>query len=133
MSGLELHYRGVPEHHEQDDDEVSVKKFLFRLLSALHGCGNLSFRTEKYIRQVGRSYGCDVAATLLPSRAIVSFQKKQSVHPLASETYTFAINGGWLWKNHALLDQLCFDITHHNLDFESASQRLRDIEEAPPL
>lgn len=133
MSGLEFHSCGLSEDHDDDDQEIRVKKFLFRLLSALHSCGNLSFRTEKYIKQTGRSYGVNVAATLLPSRAIVSFQKKRSNHPFSSETYTFSIDGGWLWRKHALLDQLCHDITHHNLDFASASQRLKEIEDAPPL
>ena len=39
-----------------DDSETKLKKFLFKLLHALHGSGHYGFKTEKYIGRVGYSY-----------------------------------------------------------------------------
>jgi hypothetical protein len=40
----------------EDNDETLRKKFLFRLLYALHNAGNFGFRTEKYISRVSLEY-----------------------------------------------------------------------------
>ena len=39
-----------------DDNETRLKKFLFKLLHALHNAGHYGFKTEKYIARVGYSY-----------------------------------------------------------------------------
>lgn len=109
------------------------KKFLVRLLSALHSAGNLSFRTESYVKNVAKKFDLSVSCTVFPVTALLTFHHESSTSDFTSESYTFGINSGLDCRRLAMLDQLCFDIYRSLLDFGTADIRLKYIEEAPEL
>ncbi len=112
-----------------DDDEITArKKFLFRLLHSLHSAGNYCFRSEKHISTVGLAFNLYVTCGIFPRSATISFQGHNALSPSHAESYQFNINRGWhIWKLNEL-DELCFDITNKNLNFDDAVARLDVIE-----
>jgi uncharacterized membrane protein YjjP (DUF1212 family) len=114
-----------------NDQNLSLKLFLFHFLSELHASGNMTYRTEKYIYLIGKNYGIHATATILFRRAIISFQELNSLNAMSSETYTIAIHSGWKYGNLLLLDQLCYEILQKNLKFPEATHQLEMICQNP--
>lgn len=117
-----------------DDPVVGRKKFIVRLLTALHAAGNLTFRTEKLITRVSTYIGINCNCTILPKRVILSFQDELVFDPTKSESYHFVLQGGLDFHKLILLEQLCFNLTQSDvIDFVEADELLLSIEQASPL
>lgn len=119
-----------------DDAATTKKKFIIRLVSALHGAGNLTFRTEKLIGRVSNHIGLHCTCTILPNRVIISFQEDLVLNPTKSESYTFSLPSGWSVHKLCLLEQLCFDVSMRgksSLPFSDANEKLEFIEHLPAL
>jgi hypothetical protein len=84
-----------------DDDETIRKKFLFRLVAALHSAGNLSFRTETYLRDVAHAFDMQATCTVFPVSATLSFQESSNhLNAGTSDSYSIAIGNIvslWCW------------------------------------
>lgn len=118
---------------ELDDNESRAKKFMMRLVSALHSSGNLSYKTEYFIERVAAKYNLRGTCIIFPVSAILSFTTMSASHPLANESYTFRIRNGFDCAKLSRLDQLCFDILKRDLDLFTAEDILDRIEQAPAL
>jgi uncharacterized membrane protein YjjP (DUF1212 family) len=117
-----------------DDPIARRKKFIIRLLTALHAAGNLTFRTEKLISRISAYIGINCNCTILPKRVILSFQDELVFDPTKSESYHFVLPGGLDFHKLILLEQLCFNLTQSEvIDFVEADKVLLSIEQAPPL
>lgn len=82
------------EVHESlvDDDETIRKKFLFRLVVALHNAGNLSFRTETYVRDVALAFDMHATCTVFPVSATLAFQVSSNhLNAGTSDSYSITI------------------------------------------
>lgn len=116
-----------------DDNKSRSKKFLFRLVQALHSSGSLSFRTEETVHLVARAFNMYAVCAILPVSVSISFNTTSVMTPKHSETYIFKLNSGMdLWK----LDQLCFltkELLELNIDLYAAEKMLKKIEKQPPL
>jgi uncharacterized membrane protein YjjP (DUF1212 family) len=115
-----------------DDSKTRSKKFIFRLVQALHSSGSLSFRTEEQVHLVARAFNMYAICGVLPVSVSISFNTTSVVTPKTSETYIFKISSGMnLWK----LDQLfflCREVQDLNIDLYAAEKLLKKIEEQPP-
>ena len=123
--------------HEIEGDRVHIatrkKKFLFRLVVALHSSGNLSFRTEEYIKRCAEQFGLKCVCTIFPVSAMFAIHDNTSTDLLYSTSYTVPIGFGFHCQKLNSLDQLCHDIIVNGCNFEVADKRLLDIENAPQL
>jgi hypothetical protein len=71
-----------------EDDHTRKKKFLFRLVLALHASGNMSYKTEQYIRMVANVYQVHCTCLLLPVTAVFTFHTSATnLSSYTSETY----------------------------------------------
>ena len=110
-----------------DDESTIKKKFLIRLVVALHASGNLTFRTEKLINRVSKRIGVHSTCTILPKRFFISFQDELVFNPSKSESHTFSLTYGWDFSNLNQLEHLCNDV-RKGCDFFDAEERLAGIE-----
>jgi uncharacterized membrane protein YjjP (DUF1212 family) len=114
-----------------DEDMVKRKRFIMRLVNALHLAGNLSFRTEQYVEQVAQSIGLQAFLKIYPASATLSFYGSSV---LAMETYNFRASSGLSAFKLTALDELCYDvITNPSPDFTDADRRLLAIETTPSM
>ena len=116
-----------------DDIKSRSKKFLFRLVQALHSSGSLSYRTEEIIHVVARALNLYVVCSVLPVSVSISFNTSSVMAPKHSETYIFKISSG---DNLGKLDKLyylCDEVQNMNIDLHEAEDLLRRIENEPPL
>lgn len=117
-----------------DDPKTLLKKFLFRLLIELHDAGNLSFKTEDYIRKVARAYNVHASIILAPTSAILYFQQSHHLSPTTVETYCIRIKNGLNFSKLEKLDTLCWMICgKKKLSFEDATKELENIVNSQPL
>lgn len=116
------------------DDGTNRKKFLFRLVRQLHMSGNLSYRTEEYVRQISMSFNMCASCLVLPVCATISFQGSTSnLNPNTCESYTITLQSGLNCSKLSKLDQICFDIFQDRIDFATADNRLLEIEESTSM
>lgn len=127
---LELSVDLIKQSYSSDDEQTRKKRFLFRLLSELHGSGNLSYRTEAYVCNVGKSLGVIMTCTVFPVTALVSFYETKQLLPHSSDSYTLNINNGLNCNKLSMLDQLCFEMCRSRLDFNAADLALESIEQS---
>ena len=116
-----------------DDSKSRSKKFLFRLVQALHSSGSLSFRTEETVHLVARAFNMYAVCAILPVSVSISFNTTSVMTPKHSETYIFKLNSG---MDLGKLDQLyflCEQLQELNLDLYAAEKLLKNIENQPPL
>lgn len=120
---------------EQYDDKITIiKKFLFRLLIELHISGNFSFKTEDYIKKVGKEYNYHVNCIILPTSATLTFQQTHLLSSTSIETYTIRISNGLNFSKLENLDLLCSSICgRKQLTYDLAVQQLQTIATAKPL
>ena len=120
--------------NQLDDNLTNLKKFLFRLVIELHSSGNLSFKTEEYIKKVGFSYSLHVNCIILPSFATIYFQQSHLLSPITTETYTIKIKNGLDFSKLDRLDLLCYNICGKNkLSSDLAIEQLNKISHTKPL
>ena len=115
-----------------DDSKSRSKKFLFRLVQALHSSGSLSYRTEETVHVVARALNLYAVCSVLPVSVSISFNTSSVLGPKHSETYIFKINSG---INLGKLDKLCYlcnEVQSMNIDLYEAEDLLRKIENEPP-
>ena len=109
------------------------KKFLFKILILLHASGNLSFRTEEYIRNCARAFGMHATCSVFPVAAMLSIHESPNLDLTSnSNSYTIAISPGYKVATLCALDNLCYSIKSGK-DFEEAEKVLHAIENAPEL
>lgn len=113
-----------------DNNEICrKKKFILRLISELHSAGNLSFRTEEYVKHVARMFNVYASCNVFPVNATVTIHDITGSNPMSSQSYTIPISSGLNCAKLALLDQLCYDIRKSYIDFNSADNKLSEIED----
>lgn len=74
-----------------DDRITTLKKFIFKLVVELHHAGNLTFRTEDYIRKVTEAYNLHSTCAILPSCAILTFHESAQLSPATCSSYCIRI------------------------------------------
>lgn len=117
----------------EDGYRSRCKKFLFRLLQALHSAGNLSYKTESVVEKIARCLNMNATCTVFPLNATISFNPLTQLTASSSESYTFRTEPGINCSKLALLNQLCFDMTHGKAELEIADGELQEIEDLPLL
>lgn len=116
------------------DDETKRKKFIFRFVNSLHGAGNFSFRTEKFINRIAYSFGLNCNCCILPVTAILSFSDSTpQLNASSNESYTIPIKYDLNCNKLELLDQLASEIWNFQIDFDTADKRLQSIENLSEL
>jgi uncharacterized membrane protein YjjP (DUF1212 family) len=116
-----------------DDSKSRSKKFIFRLVQALHSSGSLSYRTEETVHLVARAFNMYAVCGILPVSVSISFSTSSVMTPKHSETYIFKIDSG---MNCGKLDQLyslCKEVQDLHIDLYAAEKLLKKIEIQPPL
>jgi uncharacterized membrane protein YjjP (DUF1212 family) len=74
---------------KQEDEHTRKKKFIFRLVLALHSSGNVSYKTEEYIRLVAHVYGLHCSCAIFPVTAMITFHENSAqLNPHSSESYS---------------------------------------------
>ena len=117
-----------------DEETVSKKKLLIRLVTEIHNAGNLCWRTEKLCVRVANTLGLHATITILPRRMILGFQESLALDPSKSECYTLCLGGGLNISKLSALEQLVFDFTKSKvLSFEQAQSRLEEIDKEPVM
>jgi hypothetical protein len=72
-----------------DDEHSRKKKFIFRLILALHAAGNISYKTEEYARSVAKAYALHCTCTILPTTVMITFHNSTiKLGPQTSESYS---------------------------------------------
>ena len=119
---------------QEGDNEASlIKKFLIRLLIELHRAGELSFKTEEYVKKVARIYSLRATCVILPASATIVFHSDH-MNSSSSESYSLNIRGGFNWSKLVQLEQLCASICgREERKFSDVMIRLYAILEEPPL
>lgn len=111
-----------------EDIESKKKLFLIRYLTALHGAGNFTYRTEKIIVRTAKHLGYSVACVILPNSATITFQYGKPVNPMLNESHTFPLTPGWNCLRMDMLDKLYRDLCGNSIDFDAADQCLLEVE-----
>jgi uncharacterized membrane protein YjjP (DUF1212 family) len=117
----------------KDDDKSRAKKFIFRLVQALHGSGSLSFRTEEMVHLVARAFNMYAVCGILPVSVSISFNTTSVMTPKHSETYIFKISTGMDLGKLDQLYYLCRQVQDCSIDLFEAEKVLERIEDQPPL
>jgi uncharacterized membrane protein YjjP (DUF1212 family) len=105
---------------------------LFRLLQALHGSGNLSFKTEESIQKVAKALHMYAVCAVLPVSANITFNATNVMSPENSETYMCRTQMGLdCWKQMQV-NELCHKIVHRDIDLFTAEEALQQIEDSGP-
>ena len=118
---------------QSDSDKSRCKKFLFRLVQALHSSGNLSYKTEDIIQRVAKVFHVFAICAVLPVSANISFNSSYTMSPKNSETYMCRLNFNydcWKWVQ---IHELCHKIISRDVDLFTAEIELQAIEEAGPM
>ena len=109
------------------------KKFLFKILILLHGSGNLSFRTEEYVRNCASAFGMHATCSVFPVAAMLSIHETPNLDLTSnSNSYTIAISPGYKVSKLCALDNLCYEIKNGK-EFEAAEKVLQEIDNVPEL
>jgi uncharacterized membrane protein YjjP (DUF1212 family) len=115
-------------------EKALKKKFIFRLVTALHSAGSYGFRTEKFANRVSNVFKMCCTATMFPNRVIIAFHEPHDLlNPQQAESYTLNIEYGYNCHKGEMLETLIYEIRTGKLTFEKADARLKVIEEEPNL
>ena len=117
----------------EDGYRSRCKKFLFRLVQALHSAGNLSYKTERTVEKIAKSLNMNATCTVYPLNATIAFNPLTQLNASSSESYTFRTEAGINCSKLGLLNQLCYDMTKKKIDLEVADMQLQFIEDMPML
>jgi hypothetical protein len=72
-----------------EDEHSRKKKFIFRMVLALHASGNISYKTEEYTRMIAKAYGLHCSCAILPVSVMITFHDSSTkLSPHTSESYS---------------------------------------------